>query len=105
MRAAVRRASLRGFVLRLREVATAPRTTAPVAATMAAIGPPARAAVATMPTVLFAPVRASGTTGQPPGVCSTPFSAGACSTGAGASGGGGAGAGMATGSVLSSVML
>ncbi|MGF1235746.1 hypothetical protein ACQSME_00580 [Streptomyces sp. 2-6] len=84
-----------------------PSTAAPVAATMAAMGPPTREAAATMPAVVFTPDRASGTTGQPPGVWST-----SATTGVGAgevSGGGAAGAvgaaSTATCSVLSSVML
>ncbi|MFE3492859.1 hypothetical protein ACFXOS_07085 [Streptomyces sp. NPDC059175] len=45
-------------------------TTAPVAATATATGPPASAAAARRDAVVFVPVTASGTTGQPPGVCS-----------------------------------
>lgn len=73
---------------------------------MAAIGPPARDAAATMPTVVFAPDRAKGTTGQPPGVWSTSAAADAGAGGVSGGGGGGVGAAStATGSVLSSVML
>ncbi len=78
----------------------------PVAATAAAIGPPARDAAATAPTVLFAPDRASGTIGQPPGVWSTSFTSLPVVGGESGGWGGVIGAdGGATGSVLSSVML
>ncbi|RFC75502.1 hypothetical protein DXZ75_13390 [Streptomyces sp. AcE210] len=97
-------ASVSGAV---RRVATAPRTTAPVNATAAATGPPTREAEAMRAAVVFAPLTASGTTGQPPSVCSTCVSSGDTGV-AGADTGvfsSVAVAGSATGSVLISVML
>ncbi|AWE51841.1 hypothetical protein DC008_20515 [Streptomyces nigra] len=90
----------------MRVAATVPSTTMPVAATAAAMGPPTREAAASAPTVLFAPDRARGTTGQPPGVCSTSTVSFAVVAGVSDGGGGMVGtASTATGSVLSSVML
>ncbi|MDQ1046817.1 hypothetical protein [Streptomyces sp. V4I2] len=105
-RAADLRVSRRGPALRERVAATVPRTTMPVTATAAAIGPPAREAAATAPTVLFAPDKASGTMGQPPGVWSTCFTSWPAVGGVSVGGDGWFGAaGRATGSVLRSVML
>lgn len=83
----------RGLFLRAvrvdRTTAAVPRTAAPVAATTAATGPPATAAAAMAPMVLFVPVTASGSTGQPPGVWST-VAAGGAGSGGFSTGGAGA---------------
>ncbi|CAM5581474.1 hypothetical protein SNARM312S_07964 [Streptomyces narbonensis] len=91
-----------------RRARTAPPTrAAPATASTAPAGPVASAVAATAPMVLLAPVVASGTTGQPPGVCATGrVSCTGCSTATGAGAGGTGGVWVpTTGSVLMSVIL
>lgn len=107
----VRLVVLRGFFLSryLRATATVPSTAAPVAATASAAGPPpTSAAAATRDVPVLVPVTASGTTGHPPGVCSTAgvVGAGGCSGSAGVGGGmSGVASGATTGVIVVSVML